>query len=421
MNVSDLREHVTELCLSGLLRCLRSKATSGMQLSFNKPLDTLNDELLRLYWALSSGIEHLASTVVQSARRLTTSFTFEEVERVGEITGSVNASASVIAQARTQNPAIFVVTEPNTTALSEPNHLVAWVLSEALSILLAARRTHRDLNKFEWFNSRVSLLEQSLRNEVLAEVIATRVGRRRPGRAVLRAAAKARVPIYQEALELYHLLEAIENGQQEAICECLSSTIIAHLEYWQRLELATALLAAETLGRYSGKAVNIYFPIVTGRPIATVDNFSIYWQYPIPRRDYGQLDLAELWASEIASFLGVSNSSTRSDIAICCDQQVVALFECKYFENPKAASEAILDAANQITRYARDVYPDSLPDAEQLIGRSCIVVADRGDYAEVTVPHAGHRSIYFTDVRGLSSNSLRCWAIDLLLKYGTLS
>lgn len=412
MNVEDIRERVTDLSLSGILRCLRVNTKTGLQVRIQDTRN-LNYELLRFYWALSRGIEDLAMTVVQHPRRLTTAIAFEEVERVGEITGSLNAGASAIAQSLTQNPALFIMLEPNVTAVSEPNHLVAWVLSEALNVLLSARRFQRTLEQYDWINHRISLLEQSLRNEILSEVMVGQGGRRMPGVAALRAAAKARIPVYQKAIEMYDLIESIEDGQIDAIQTLISNTITADLEDWQKLELATALMVADSLGSCLGSTVILDFPFVSGRPVAKVGPFTIYWQYSITRRSVEQMDLTERWASEIASSLGVRGSDARSDVTVCHEDKVVALFECKYFESLSSVTQAIVDASTQIVRYARDLNPESISNARKLIDQSWIIVADRATYSDVTVPYQNYKSTYFTDIKGLDSNALRCWAIDL--------
>lgn len=419
MNTEKLHERVTELCISGIMRCLRSATILGSDLANFFNASSLNIEMLRYYWALSSGIEEIAKTVVQSPRRLTTAITYEEFERFGEITGSINAGATMLAQARTLNPTLFIVLEPSATSHSEPNHLVAWTLSEAFQILLSARRSYKQLDKYEWFNQRITLLEQALRNEMLHEILLASSGRKRPNGSVLRAASKARVPVYQKAIEVYDLLEGIERGQEEAILTCLSQTLIANLEYWQQLELATAFGAANALSSVTGLPVNLTFPIESGRPVATIGDYEIYWQYTINQRSRDQLDPTELWSRQIALGIGFKPSDSRADVVVRFSQKVVTVFECKYFESVSSLPQAVLDASNQIVRYARDLHPESDPLATQLLGMSCIVVAARGSYDEKVnhddpINHTfDKRFIYFTDIEGLSANKLFQWSEQL--------
>lgn len=425
MNLDEIRNHVTQLCISGILRCIRSSATKGSNVTNNFNQATMNLEMLRYYWALSSGIEEIASIVVHNSRRLTTDIAYEEVERIGEITGSINASATLLAQTRTLNPAIFVVSEPSMTVHSQPNHLVAWTLSEALHILSSTRRSYKRLDKYEWFNKKITLLEQALRNEMLHDIVITPTGRKRPNGSTIRAASKARIPVYQKAIEVYDLLEGIERGDEEVIRICLSQTLIANLEFWQRLELATAMEAANSLSASSGNAVFLSFPFSSGRPIASVGPFQIYWQYVVPQRSREQLDLNELWSRQIAQGIGIKSADSRADVAICINNNVISLFECKYFESKSSLSQAVLDASSQIVRYCRDLYPQSVPDAKLLLSKSCIVVADRDSYNETLDPSdpAMHtfdrRFIFFTDIDGIFNNKLRHWSERLCMNYST--
>lgn len=419
MNIDKLHDSLTELCISGILRCLKSRTTLGISIpaGFSK---SLNLEMLRFYWALCSDIEELAQFVVHNPRRLTTAIVYEEVERSGEISGSINAGATLMAQARTLNPTLFVVLEPTVTVHSEPNHLVAWTLSEALHILLSARRFYKNLDQYTWFNSKVSILEQALRHDTLQDVMFTATGKKRPTGSAIRAASKARVPIYQKAIEVFDLLEKIERGLEEAVATCLSQTLIAQLEYWQQLELATAIEAAYALSVSTNKPVSLSFPIIAGRPVAEVGPFEIYWQYTIPHRSREQLDITELWSRQVAAGIGIKAFDSRADVVICYHGNVVSIFECKYFESRSSLPQAVLDASNQIVRYARDVHPESIPQAKAILARNCIVVADRDSlYEKMNPPESSsepfnQRFIYFTDINGLKEHSLEKWANQLL-------
>jgi len=427
MSIERLHHTLSNLCVSGILRCLKSKMTTGVHVSYVRIADSLNLEMLRFYWAISKGVEELAQFVVHQPRRLTTAITYEEFERVGEITGSINAGATLLAQARTLNPTLFVVLEPNTTVHSEPNHLVAWTLSEALHILLSSRRLYKILNDYDWFNSKMTLLEQALRHNMLQDIMLTHAGRKRPTGSAIRAASKSRIPVYQKAIETFDLLEGIEGGREEAITTCLSQTLVAELEHWQQLELATAIEASYALSTSCNIPVTLQFPIVTGRPVATVGQFEVYWQYTIPHRSREQLDITELWSRQIASGIGVKPSDSRADVVVCYNGNIVSIFECKYFESISSLPQAILDASSQIVRYSRDVNPDSVPQAKALLNTNCIVVAERGSLEEKLEPQAplalpfDQRFIYFTDVDGLGEHSLAQWASQLLATLATSS
>ena len=272
MTLADnLRSKVSELCVDGVLSCIKESVVMG----YNYPLQSIggniSPDVLRYYWALAQGVEDIANTIILSPRRMTSTIDFELVERRGVISGALDASATILTQMRTLDPTLFVVNEPRQTYESEPNHLVAWLLKEALDILLSARRLCHALNKMSWFNRKVSLLENALRNDVLRQVLLSPLGRRRPNRSTLRVAAKSRVVLYQEALSVYNLLERIETGDVGAIRQCLMTTLVADLEHWQRLELGTGLKVASAISRTTKEPVKLNFPFIS-EPIITSDH-----------------------------------------------------------------------------------------------------------------------------------------------------
>ena len=418
MNNEVLRNTVTQLCISGIVRCLRSNVVSGAFYSDKFSMISLNLELLKYYWALSDGIEEIAKTVVHNPRRLTTDIDYEEVEQSGIITGSINAGATMIAQARTLNPALFIVLEPLTTSHSLPNQLVSWVLSEAFQILFSARKSYPRLNEFDWFNNKIVLLEQALRNEMLREVLINPSSQKRPNGAVLRSSSKAKLPIYQKAIEVFYQYDQLENGDLNAIIDCLSQTLLAKLEYWQMLELASALMAANALSMECNSPIHLTFPIVPGHPVAKTGDFEIYWQFPINHRSDEYLDPSELWSRQIAKSIGFQPSDGRADVVVLFNQKIVAIFECKYFETESTLTQSVLDACNQIVRYARDAYPNSDTLSRQLLNNSCIIVSDKGfkkekrnnDKHEID---ASDITVHYTDIEGLTAGDLNEWAKSL--------
>jgi hypothetical protein len=418
MIYKDFRSKVSYLCVEGVLNCIRANTTTGNNYPFTEICNSINMEVLRYYWALTNDIEELAKIVSNSPRRLTTSLTYEEVERRGEITGSINAAATFLAQARTLDPTIFIVNEPNMTYQSESNFLVAWVLKEALDILMSAKRLYKKLNKLDWYNSKISLLEQALRNEILKELLLSPLGNKRPSNSAVRSASKSRVPVYQLAVRLYNLLEQIESGDEGAITSCLEQTLVADLDYWQRLELGVALKATTALSSVTNQPILLRFPFISGKAISEVGQFSVYWQYTIPQRPLNKLDTSEKWTREVAASIGVNISDSRADVAITFENKVVSLFECKYFESESAVAQAVLDASSQLVRYSRDLHPSNISFAETLLTHCSIILATRNKYQSIITNNNslsnGERKVYFLDIDDLLNNSLGTWAKELV-------
>jgi hypothetical protein len=416
----DLRSKVSELCVDGVLNCIKESVTIGYTYPLKSIRGKISSEVLRYYWALTQGVENIAKTVILSPRRMTSAIDYELVEREGIITGALDASATILAQMRTLDPTIFVVNEPKQTYESEPNHLVAWLLKEALDILLSARRLCHALNNMSWFNRKVSLLENALRNDVLRQVLLSPLGRRKPNRSTLRVAAKSRVVLYQEALSVYHMLERIEIGDVGAIRQCLATTLVADLENWQRLELGTGLKVASAISRAIKEPVRLNFPFISGRPIANIGPYEVYWQYAIPTRPEEKLDNNERWIREITDNIGISTSDSRADVAVTLNGAVQSIFECKYSESESAPAQAVVDATSQIVRYARDLHPDSIADAEKFLEKCYIIVADCNKYAPkhsnpATETDRKNRHIYFSDIKNLLNNSLDSWAKETIV------
>jgi hypothetical protein len=419
MVVDNVRTQVSELCVDGVLNCLKEKTTMGNGYPFSSISLKINSEVMRYYWALTQGIEDVANTVIRNPRRMTSGISYEQVERKGVITGSLNASATLLAQARNLDPTLFVVNEPNLTYQSEPNHIVAWTLKEAFDILLSARRLYNDLDKLPWFNYKISLLENSLRNDVLKEVLLSPLGKKKPNRFTLRAAAKSRVVLYQKAISMYDLLEGVETGDDEAIRLCLNQTLVADLEYWQQLELGTGLKAATAISRTIDEPVRLRFPFAMGEPIAEVGSYKIYWQYSISQRPLDKLGVNEKWVREIADNIGIALSDSRADVVVCHNDIVRCVFECKYSESDTPPAQAVVDASSQLVRYARDLNRDSIADAEKFLEKCFIVVADCNKYRPIhsiaiTSSSGSKRNIYFSDIKNIKNNSLEIWAQELI-------
>ena len=93
----------------------------------------------------------------------------------------------------------------------------------------------------------------------------------------------------------------------------------------------------------------------------------MYWQYAIPSRPEEKLDTNERWAREIIDEIGISTSDSRADVAVTLNGTVESIFECKYSESESAPAQAVVDAASQLVRYARDLHPDSLADVEKFL------------------------------------------------------
>lgn len=396
------------------MRCHRSPQGSGWD-SKTPRADIEEREELLLRWALSDGVRRIAEHVVTNPRDIRSSIAFETQTHSGQIPGVVDARATLCAQELSGDSTLFVVTEPALSTLTRRNHVLAWVLREAESLVLSAIRRHKLGPDQDWIHGRVGLLERAARTRMLREVMLSPVGRRRPGNAAIRDARKGLSPLYRMAAESMLLFEAVERMEEDAIRAILSNTLVAQLEDWQKLELATALSAAEALAMQTGDRVRWRGSIAGGSEVAAVGRYRVRWQNALPKRAVAHLDPSEVMIREAAEALRAGMGLARADVSIrdADTGEDVAHFECKWFGSPLSASAAIVDAIAQLVRYCRDSRPGSVEGAQDML-RDCIVVCSGlGDFDEVT---DRSKPVGLMGFSGLANGSLAMWAANLHCK-----
>lgn len=392
-------------CAAAVLRILRNTPSAWSVKLGDGLNDPRHQEVLRWHWATGGGVGRLAQEVIENPRSIHSGWDFQESVLDGAIVGSIRASESVLLQSRTGNPGIFAVVEPATLAMHPSNHVLTWVLREALEILLALRRRHHLEGKYPWLEERVNLLEHALRHEVLGEVSRNPLVRRKPSNHDLRVLAKTRSLLYQDTLQAFRSLELIEEGDTSEIESVLAQGLVSQFESWEQFELATAIGIADVLEEKLGQAPLLAFPWGWGRPFASVGALEVVWQHRIPQREVKDLDSSEKMAREAYESLGYSVGDDRADLVITEAGKVLALIECKYLESG-AAGQAVKDACGQLVSYARNLNPGNDGSAGALLSRSLIVVSQ----APSAQKRAGKgHTIQMTDWMGLENGDLRDW------------
>ena len=409
---------LSDFCLAALLRCHKSSHGEGWQSADPRARIQEREELL-LRWALSNDVRDLAARVASHPRDIRSAIAFETETYAGQIPGAVDARATLFEQERTGDPTLFVVSEPSLSPLTRRNHVLAWVLREAELMTLTAIRRHELGPKQEWIHERARQFDLARRSRLLREVMLSPSGRRRPSSADVRDASKSITIIYRLAAKALIAFESIEAMDPEAIREVLSSTLMARLDEWQTLELATGLAAAEALASATGELARWKGSIAGGAEIASIGRYSIRWQKVLPKRDDDQLDASELIARRAAQALDATLGSARADITIhdTASGKDVAHFECKWFGSPSSATSAITGAIAQLVRYCRDSRPSSIPEAEAML-RNCSVVCSDLYGFEPSVD--GSLPVGLTDFQGMASGALSEWALRLHLDGGVV-
>lgn len=399
---------VSDYCLAALLRCHRSPQGTGWA-SQSPQVGVEDREELLLRWALSDNVRKIAAHAAERPRDIRSSIAFETQTYSGSIPGAVDARATLLAQEISGDPTLFVVAEPSVSPLTRRNHVLAWTLWEAESLILAAIRRHRLGPEQEWIHSRAALLENAARSPLLREVMMSPMGRRRPGGAAVRDARKSMSPLYRMAADAMLAFEGVERLDPETLRALLSSTLVARLEDWQQLELATALAAAEALAEACGAPTRWKGSITGGSEIASVGPYRIHWQNALRKRALAHLDPSEVMVREAAEALEAGLGLARSDISVR-DSRIgidIAHLECKWFGSPLSASSAIAEAIGQLVRYCRDSRPASIADARELLRDSAVVCASLPGFNESL---DGSKPVGLAGFKGIFNGSLSTWA-----------
>ncbi len=365
-----------------------------------------------LRWALSDGVRDVAEHVIANPRDIQSSIAFETQTHTGHIPGIVDARATVYEQEVSGDSTVFVVSEPALSALTRRNLVLAWVLREAEALTLSAIRRHKLGPSQDWIYARAGLLERASRTRMLREVMLSSAGRRRPGGAAIRDARRALSPLYRMAADSMLLFEGVERMDEDAIRTIMSKTLVAQLEDWQKLELATALSMAECLAEQTGERVRWKGSIAGGSEIAVVGRYRIRWQNALAKRTAENLDPSESMIREAAEALSAGSGLARADVSIQDGESGtdIAHFECKWFGSPLSASAAIVDAISQLVRYCRDSRPESVEQARAML-RDCAVVCSGLSGFEEAMD--GSTPVGLTDFSGLADGVLVEWAARL--------
>jgi hypothetical protein len=223
--------------------------------------------------------------------------------------------------------------------------------------------------------------------------------------------------IYRLAAKAMLAFESIEAMDPEAIRKVLSTTLVAQLEEWQKLELATALAAAEALATATGERPRWKGSIAGGSEIVAIGRYSIRWQNALPKRSDAQLDPSELLARHAAQALDAIFGMARTDLTVrdTATENEVSHLECKWFGSPSSATSAITDAVSQLVRYCRDSRPTSIADAADMLTDCVVVCSGLAGFAPSV---DGATPVGLTDFDGLANNSLVGWAHRLHAKLG---
>lgn len=407
---------LSDFAISGIARCYRRSAESGWD-ALSPRVSAADIDALQMMWALSGDIGSVASRVAENPRSLAGGMTTETLIESGRISGSVDARATLLEQMLTGDPTRYVVDAPAISHATHRNHVLAWVLREAERLLVALAKSDDLSPDFEWIHSRAALLETALRARVLNDVLHSPLGRTRPSAAALRDCKKSLNTMYRTAASAFETLAAIEELDGEAISRVVSDALVSRLENWQKLELCAAIAAAEAIQVASGDPL-VWKNSFTARPSIEVGEISVSWQYTVASRDDSQLDPSEQLVRKLLIGLGANVGASRADVTVAFNKIDLCHIECKWFESETRAASAIVDATEQLVRYARDSRPASAAAAEVMLTNCVILCASTGTLPPTIDGHAGVNLLGF---RGLTEGALATWAARVVASVAPLA
>lgn len=399
-----------EMCLRGFLRYLGGgpRTTYGGSLA---SLVLADLEALRMWWALSEPVGALAARCISRPREIAPAFDDFRRETFGEISGSLDAAASALLQAATNDPCAFVVTESTGTWVSGPNRVLVKTLDSARGALRSAA-LHARGGLFDGpARERLAVIDEALRVEPLRELLALPDGRAQVTAHERRQIAKVRAPLYRLAWDCTSVAYAIENLDAEPIADLLQSEVLPRLETWRQFELVCLLEISAALASASGYPCMLDASFTSSRPAAQIGDLEVWWQRSIRSRPDEHLDDGESMAVDLAASLNVTAGTPRADLTIERAGRVLGVVECKWFREESSAPGAILEASSQIVRYARDVSYMQGEPAETILSRSLVALASRGP-APLRIADGPIGCFGFDD---LGVPTLQRWATSILL------
>lgn len=396
-----------------LLRLRRASARVDLDRPSINPRSDL--DFLRMFWAATSDVELLATRLVRQPHEAASALQHCKTVDTSSIRGRVDARDTIIQQALTGNPAVFVSLEAKRSYATGPNHVVAWVLEEARRLCRQMlRSTDTESSYFHRFGHVARNLEQASRLEPIRMATSQLNLSLRPSAHAVTQAKRSRIPIYQLAADAYLKLLAIERGDIEQTRSVLQETLLGPLEMWRRFELCVALAIGESLARVTGGRCDLSTAFEANAPLISVGRYRVYWQ-TAPARYFTapRPEPSEAKVDEILSILGLSAGWDRPDVVVVdtLADKVVALAEVKHFTGATNDGRGAIRAAiDQLVRYSRGYRP--FADLDDLLSHS-MAVPLRSDK---TTPHSNlEHAPWIFDFMSIQAQDLDYWSHAVIL------
>lgn len=333
-------------------------------------------DVLKTHWAVSEPVLKLAKYVLAHPHEAQSLLRFQNRVDDAVVRGRIDARATWRYRLQSGLPSAIVAEEPIRSFDTGPNFVLAWVLRQAG--VYAARLSSWQTSASPY----AALVEQAQgymrgvqKIEVLREPLKAVLLGQRPGAGALRAAARARQPIYRLAVDAYFLLQGLERGDTEAMHLVACSALITPLETWRRFELAVALATGEALaGACRAPLLLHLLDGESSSPILTVGRFAVYWQQRTSCYTPPPLEPSEIAAHDVLKAYGLSLGGDRPDLVVLDRETsaVASVVEVKYLSGD-TANARFREAVDQVVRYARGYA--RADGVGQLIARSLVALS----------------------------------------------
>ena len=408
--MNSIDQEIAEYATSALLRYFRRGSPVGV---VQPRIDVERDrEILRSHWAISSPVRSLLSYLL--LHRHETQAMLITRERIDDVVarGRIDARRTVIHRLRSGAATSMVAHEPVRTFESGPNQVLAWVIHNASRLASRLQALQAPNSGYAVLAaSVVDQMNQVRRLDALREPLRSPAVQKRPSPGTLRDAARARRHVYRLAVDAYNTLVGVDAGDETAIRNVITSTLVAPLEPWRRLEIAVAIAIGEALSVTLKKPFHLAtLAGETSQPILTCDFLSLYWQQATSLYSAPPQEPSEAKVSGILSAYGLGFGADRPDLLLIntATQKVAAVVEVKYLAADTATAR-FREAVEQIVRYSRG-YASGV-DLDDLIGRSLVAMSVQSPQTLTPKPASVPAA---TDFSQIVEGSLQQWAVQFL-------
>lgn len=341
-------------CLGVIVGCYHRLAPKGSVLA-SPEAGTARDSFL-LNWAMSDDVHEIALGALGRHYGMRQAQSLELAERLGQVSGSIDARETLMRQHLTSDPSLFIVSELVQSKESlKCRQVVAWVLRLAHDKILEEIRiggatNHRNLE------DRLAVHEAAMVSSVLSGCMAGRLGRTPPGTAGTAVACRSKFELHRKAGDALRIYEGLLRLAPFALRRILSDCLLRHMGEQRLLELAAGLTLAKALSIASGYALAWCPSVAADGIIARVGHFAVGWDAPV------RFDVEE----------GPSMIFARDDR----NGSKISFIRCAEVSGAEVENEAIRSATEALVAKCRKAATHG-PRYEELPLADCAVVVPR--------------------------------------------